>query len=45
MRHKEVKVVVKLTEGYQQRFTKACLEQLRKRKRNFEVEQNKEETA
>ena len=30
-REKEVKVKVEFTEGYQKRYTEACLEQLRKR--------------
>ena len=30
-KEKEVKVKVEFTEGYQKRYTEACLEQLRKR--------------
>lgn len=29
---KEIKIEVQFTEGYQKRYTKACIEQLKKRK-------------
>lgn len=29
---KEVKIEVRFTDGYQKRYTKACIEQLKKRK-------------
>lgn len=46
MKQQEVKVRVELTEGYEKRFTEACLEQLRKRNRKMSQESNnKEKTA
>lgn len=37
MKKHEVEVVLTLTEGYAQRFTEACLEQLKKRERQAEL--------
>lgn len=45
MKPTNIKVVVTFTEGYQKRFTEACMEQLRKRKRIEKTEQVKEKTA
>ena len=39
-REKEVKVKVEFTEGYQKRYTEACLEQLRKRELTKQRELN-----
>ena len=32
MKNQEIKVVVKYTEGYEKRYTEACIAQLRKRR-------------
>lgn len=40
---KEIKVKVEFSEGYERRFTEACLDVLRKRKANEEAQQKSEE--
>lgn len=45
MKNPEIKVVLTLTDGYAQRFTEACLEQLRKRKTQMQVPEQKKESA
>lgn len=45
MKKVEVKVVLTLTDGYQQRFTEACLKQIAKRDKKIMEEPGKEKTA
>ena len=45
MKKVEVKVVLTLTDGYQQRFTEACLKQIAKRDKKIMEEPRKEKTA
>ncbi|MCI7740104.1 MAG: hypothetical protein MSR29_12055 [Lachnospiraceae bacterium] len=45
MKKVEVKVVLTLTDGYQQRFTEACLKQIAKRDNKLPEEPRKEKTA
>lgn len=45
MKKVEVKVVLTLTEGYQKRFTEACLKQIAKRDKKLLEEPEKEKTA
>lgn len=45
MKKVEVKVVLTLTEGYQKRFTEACLKQIAKRDKKLLEEPGKEKTA
>ena len=39
MKNKEIKVKVTFTEGYEERFTKACLEVLLKREEKKKIEE------
>lgn len=41
MKKQEIKVAIEFTEGYEKRYTEACLKQLRKRKKQ---EASKNET-
>ena len=38
MKNPEIKIKIELSEGYEQRFTKACLDILKKRDNKKEVE-------
>lgn len=42
---KEIKVKLTLTEGYQERFTKACIRVAKKREENGQEEIRKKETV
>ena len=42
---KEIKMEVKLTDGYEKRFTEACLKQIRNRKKVNEIENGNEGRA
>lgn len=41
----EIKIEVRYTEGYEKRFTEACLKQLRKRREKERAEMQAEKTA
>lgn len=43
MKSKEIKVRVEFSEGYEKRFTEACLQQLRKRNKANQMPQISEE--
>lgn len=42
---KEIKVKVQFSPGYQQRYTEACLNQLKKREMNRKVKEDSPKTA
>lgn len=45
MKTKEIKVRVEFSEGYEKRFTEACLQQLRKRNKADRMPEEKIKTA